>query len=127
MNTPIACLLIAGLMPILWTATAKVLGARERRFNNRDTRGWQAGLQGAAARAHAAHLNSFEAFPLFAAAVLVTMIAGADDAVSTALMIAFVLLRLTYGICYVADWPSLRSLVWLLALASNVWLLFRAW
>ena len=63
MQTALICVLIAGLMPYLWTAVAKVLGPR---YDNRNVRVWQSRLEGAAQRAHAAHLNSFEAFPFFA-------------------------------------------------------------
>ena len=67
MKTALICVLIAGLMPYLWTTVAKIAGPR---YDNRNVRDWQSKLTGLAQRAHAAHLNSFEAFPFFAAAVL---------------------------------------------------------
>lgn len=109
--------LIAGLMPLLWTAVAK---SSAPRFNNRDPRGWQAKLEGRAKRAHAAHLNSFEAFPLFAAGVLIAQYAQAGQGAIDQLAIAFIALRLLYGICYLADWHRLRSLVWFAALACSI-------
>lgn len=113
MNVAFWCVLAAGLMPYLFTAIAKVVGER---FDNRRPREWQARLSGLPARAHAAHLNSFEAFPLFAAAVLVAHLAQVPAARIDALALAFVALRLGFGACYLADWPRARSLVWLLAL-----------
>jgi uncharacterized MAPEG superfamily protein len=79
-------LMIAAAMPSIFTAIAKV-GAFTPR-DNRETRNWQAQLTGWRQRAHWAHLNSFEAFPPFAAA------------------------RVAYGACYIADVAALRSLVW---------------
>ena len=109
MQTALICVLVAGLMPYLWTAVAK---ARGPRYDNRDVRSWQSRLDGVAYRAHAAHLNSFEAFPLFAAAVLAAMIAGADPARVNLLAIAFVVLRVVYFAVYLANLAAVRSLVW---------------
>jgi uncharacterized MAPEG superfamily protein len=111
------CVLAAGLMPYLLTGIAKASG---RRYDNRDPRRWQAALTGLPQRAHAAHLNSFEAFPLFAAAVLVAHVAGAEATRIDQLALAFVALRIGYAICYLADFAILRSLVWTAALACCV-------
>ena len=111
------CVLIAGLMPYLWTLVAKVRG---RRFDNANVRSWQAGLTGLPLRAHAAHLNSFEVFPLFATAVLVARLTGGEPGRVDALAVAFIGLRLLYGIFYLADKATLRSLVWLAAMVCVV-------
>src|SRR6478735_4972176 len=100
MRTALICVLIAGLMPYLWTAVAKVLGPR---YDNRNVRQWQAKLEGKALRAHYAHLNAFEAFPFFAAAVLAAMITGADPARVSMLAIIFVIARVLHGVAYIAD------------------------
>ena len=117
MQTALICVLVAGLMPYLWTAVAK---ARGPRYDNRDVRAWQSRLEGAAYRAHAAHLNSFEAFPLFAAAVLAAMAAGADPARIDLLAIAFVVLRVVYFAVYMANLAAVRSLVWFAAMGCVV-------
>jgi len=111
------CVLIAGLMPYLWTLVAKVRG---RRFDNANVRTWQAGLTGLPLRAHAAHLNSFEAFPLFAAAVIVASLTGADRGRVDMLSVAFISLRLLFGILYLADKATLRSVVWLAGMVCVV-------
>ena len=111
------CVLIAGLMPYLWTLIAKMRG---RGFDNANVRVWQAGLSGLAQRAHAAHLNSFEAFPLFATAVIVARLTGADQGRVDALSVTFVGLRLLFGILYLADKATLRSVVWLAAMICVV-------
>lgn len=117
MTTAYWCVLAAGLLPYLFTTIAKLSGAR---FDNRDPRSWQARLTGLPARAHAAHLNSFEAFPFFAAAVIVAHLAQAPQARIDQLALAFVALRLGFGICYLANWPTLRSLVWALGFACVI-------
>lgn len=117
------CVLAAGLMPILFVAVAKGAG---KRFDNRDPRAWEARLSGMPARAHAAHLNSFEALPLFAAAVIIAHLAGAEQGRIDALALAFIALRLGYGICYIADWHLLRSVLWVGALGCCVALFFSA-
>lgn len=117
MQTSIYCLLIAGLMPYLWTLVAKLRG---RRFDNANVRIWQATLTGLPARAHAAHLNSFEAFPLFATAVILAAMNGANPERVNALAVVFIGFRLLYGILYLADRPTLRSLAWLGGMACVV-------
>lgn len=111
------CVLAAGLLPFAWTGIAKASGER---FNNRAPREWQARLTGMPARAHAAHLNSFEAFPLFAAAVIIAQQLQAPQRTIDLLALAFVALRVVYGVLYLADQHLLRSLVWAAALACAV-------
>jgi uncharacterized MAPEG superfamily protein len=110
-------------MPYLFVGIAKFSGAR---YNNREPRAWEARLAGLPARANAAHLNSFEAFPLFAAAVIVAQLAQAPQARVDQLALAFIALRVGYGVCYLAGWHWLRSLVWLLAFACCVMLFVTA-
>jgi uncharacterized MAPEG superfamily protein len=111
------CVLIAGLMPYLWTLIAKVRG---RGFDYANVRTWQAGLSGVASRAHAAHLNSFEAFPLFAAAVIIARLTGGDPDRVDMLALGFIGFRLLYGILYLADKATLRSIAWLAGMVCVV-------
>ena len=123
MHTALICVLIAGLMPYLWTTIAKLNGPR---YDNVDVRSWQARLTGLPHRATAAHLNSFEAFPLFAAAVLVAFATGAEPGRVALLSTAFVGLRLLYGAVYLLNLASLRSLVWFAAMACTVTIFISA-
>jgi len=111
------CVLVAALLPFLFTAVAKGMGGR---YNNRAPREWQSRLEGAPARAHAAHLNSFEAFPFFAAAVIIGHLRDMPQETLDLLAIAFIVLRLAYGLIYIAGWPRTRSLVWALAFLCPV-------
>ena len=123
MKTALICVLIAGLMPYLWTAVAKFLGPR---YDNRNVREWQSRLTGLAQRAHAAHLNSFEAFPFFAAAVLAAIVTGVELRFVSQLSVAFVAARLIYGLVYLSNLPRTRSLVWFSAIFCTISLLVLA-
>jgi uncharacterized MAPEG superfamily protein len=103
------CVLVAAVLPILAVGIAKASGGA---YNNHDPRGHAAGYTGLAKRAHAAHANGYEAFPFFAAAVLVAELKGVSGGWVSGLAIAFVLARLAYIGCYLADQPALRSIVW---------------
>lgn len=115
MATAYACILIAALLPYLWTTIAKLSGAR---YDNRDPRAWLAKQDAPRVqRANNAQLNAFEAFAPFAAAVLMAQLAGVDAPRITTLAIAFVALRLAHGIVYVAGIHLLRTLAWFGGLA----------
>jgi uncharacterized MAPEG superfamily protein len=109
MSLALWCVLLAALLPIMTVGVAKSLGGR---YDNRDPRGRAAAYEGLAKRAHAAHLNGFEAFPLFAVAVLVAEMKGAPQGLVNGLAVAFVTARIGYAGCYMLDKPTLRSLLW---------------
>ena len=103
------CLLIAGVLPVVAAGLAKAGG---KEYDNHDPRAWMAKLTGRRARADAAQANSFEAFPFFAAGVLLALHAGVDAARVDALALVFVLARVLYIACYITDRARLRSMVW---------------
>lgn len=110
------CVLVAGLLPYLGTVLAKA-GAR---FDNRNPREWLARQSGYRARANSAQLNGFEAFPLFAAAVIVAHLTDAPQARVDMLAMVFVAARLAHLGFYLADMATLRSLAWFAGIASAV-------
>jgi uncharacterized MAPEG superfamily protein len=105
------CVLIAALLPFLATTIAKAGGER---FSNRYPRSWLDKQQGFRARANAAQANGFEAFPFFAAAVIVAHLTQAPQERVDVLAVIFVAARVAYLVCYLADWHWARSLVWLI-------------
>lgn len=117
------CVLIAALLPYVLTGFAK---ATARGYDNRSPRDWQSRLEGRAARAHWAHLNSFEAFPFFAAAVIIAHLAGAPQASIDLLAMAFIAARVVYSILFVAGIAVLRSVVWALGLFACIALFILA-
>lgn len=114
MNPVVLAVLSAGLLPIVCAGIAK-WGARG--YDNRDPRAWMARLEGRRARADAAQQNSFEAFPLFAVAVVLALHSGAGVEQVAPWAWGYVALRVVYIYCYVTDRASWRSMVWMLALA----------
>lgn len=118
------CLLIAALLPYLWTSIAKANGTR---YDNRDPRGWQARQENPRSQAaYAAHLNAFEAFPAFAAGVLGAQMAGVETSWIVILSVVFVVCRLLHGVFYILRKPPLRSLVWAIGFLCVVALLVLA-
>lgn len=105
---------IAAVMPFVLTGIAKV-GAFSLE-DNRHTRAWQAQLTGYRARAHAAHQNAFEAFPIFAAAAILAGLRAPTHAALPVLTWGFIAARVGYAYCYIADHARLRSTVWMLGL-----------
>ncbi|MBN8738677.1 MAG: hypothetical protein BGP24_12160 [Lysobacterales bacterium 69-70] len=113
MTIALWCILVAALLPLVFTAIAKYGHEAGIHRLNRKPRVFQAELSGYRARAHWAHLNSLEAFPPFAAAVLVAQFTHASQNVVDLLAVLFIVLRLAYGAFYLADKAPLRSLTWL--------------
>jgi uncharacterized MAPEG superfamily protein len=116
MTTALWCVLIAGLMPYVAAVTAKA-GAR---FDNRNPRDWLAKQEGYRRRANAAQANAFEAFPLFAVAVIVAWLLQAPQARVDMLAIGFIVARVAYLAFYLLDWAALRSLAWFAGIACAV-------
>ncbi|MDZ5737798.1 MAPEG family protein [Pseudomonas asiatica] len=121
MTVALWCILIALLLPPLCALIAKAGSGRFRLRDNHDPRAFLDTLTGLPRRAHAAQQNSFEAFPAFAAAVLVADIVGnAEQVTQDVLGVMYITSRLLYIICYLADWAMLRSLVWFAGMAMIV-------
>ncbi|MEW5880240.1 MAG: MAPEG family protein [Pseudomonadota bacterium] len=111
------CVLAAGLMPYLATSIAKAGGER---YNNRDPRAWLQRQEGWRKRANNAQANAFEAFPFFAAAVIIASLTGAPQDRVDALAVIFIVARAAYLVCYLADWHWARSVVWLIGWLATV-------
>ncbi|WP_416467668.1 MAPEG family protein [Pseudomonas sp. LFS044] len=121
MTVALWCILFALLLPPLCALIAKVSSGRFGMKDNHDPRAFLDTLSGLPRRAHAAQHNSYEAFPAFAAAVLVADIVGnAEQVTQDVLGVMYITSRLLYIICYLADWAALRSLVWFAGLAIIV-------
>jgi uncharacterized MAPEG superfamily protein len=110
-------LLAAALLPYFTVGLAKSGG-----FDNRAPRPGLDSLTGWRRRADWAHRNHFEAFPAFAAAVIVAELAHASQGRIDLLAGVFVVLRLIYTALYLADQATLRSIVWSLGIVAVIWL-----
>ena len=117
MTTAYWCVLAAALMPYVAVSIAKSGGER---FDNSNPRVWLERQQGFRARANAAQANSFEAFPFFAAAVIVAHLTQAPQDRIDTLAVMFVLARAAFIVFYVADWHWARSIVWTIGVVATI-------
>ncbi len=113
-------------MPIAFIGIAKVAGGFKL-GNNHAPRAFLNKAQGKAFLAKSAHDNSWEAFAPFAVAVLFCLQTGVNETLVNRLSGSFVFLRLIYGILYIIDKPTLRSIVWALAWFITAFLFYKAW
>src|SRR3546814_20720872 len=109
MTTALWCVLVAALLPFLFTGRAKA----SKRFDNAAPRDYFEQSTDWRKRAHWAQLNSFKAFPAFAAAVIIAQIAAGPNTTADKLALIFTLSPLVYVLLYVVTQPPLRSLSWL--------------
>jgi uncharacterized MAPEG superfamily protein len=98
------CVLAAILLPYAFTGFAKFQGGFGLN-ENKNPREFLEKLDGARKRAHWAQQN----------------LAGtAPQATIDGIALAFVLSRVLFGICYIGDWASARSLVWFFGMGCIV-------
>lgn len=110
------CVLVAALLPYVWVGVAKWGSG----YNNAAPRVLDP-YQGYRGRAYAAHLNAFESLPFFIGAVaLAVQLGGARGLLLDALCVVWILLRIGHGAAYIADRPTLRSAIWIVALFVNI-------
>jgi uncharacterized MAPEG superfamily protein len=101
--------LAAAFLPYAATAYAKQGNA-----DNHTPRLFAETLTGARQRADWAQRNHFEAFPTFAAAVIIASIAGVPHMTIDWLAGIFVGLRVLYTFAYISDRATLRSILFML-------------
>ena len=121
MSIALWCVLAAAILPVVAVAPGKV----SREFDNRRPRDpdyWRTGFR---ARANWAQENGFEAFPLFAVAVVVAEWKGAPQGFVDAAALVFVAARIGYTVAYWADRATLRSLLWLVGFGASVAIFVR--
>lgn len=106
------CVFVTAYLPIVWTAAAKFTGKDFKEAENRAPREYLEHLSGWRKRAHWAQLNGFEAFPPFAAAVIIAHLQQVPQAKLDLLAVSFVTLRVLHGIFYIRDLGYSRSVVW---------------
>ena len=105
-----ACILLAAMLPVVWVGFAKVGGSD---YNNDEPRVYLAGLSGWQKRADWAQMNALEAFPPFAAGVIVAQLAGVGEFTINILAGLFIAFRILHGIFYIKGIGPARSLIWL--------------
>ncbi|WP_353142419.1 MAPEG family protein [Acinetobacter pragensis] len=115
-------ILAACLLPYVFTFIAKKASGFTAK-DNQNPREFLANATGLARRANAVQQNSFESLPLFIGAVLMAEYMVIPQTFIMTLGIAYIVLRIIYGICYLVNWATLRSIVWTLSMLCPVCLL----
>ena len=122
------CVLVMALLPVVCAGIAKSGMMRtppgEGGYDNEDPRTWLLRQADWRARANSAQANTCEALPFFFAAVIIAHQLQASQGLVDVSAVVFVALRLAYVAAYVANKANLRSVIWVLALLTNVSILF---
>lgn len=102
------CVLIAAMLPYPVVMLAKA----GRKYDNYAPREQLERSEGYRKRAYWAQLNGFEAFPAFAAAIIIAQLQHVTQSTVDMLALVFVTMRALHALFYVLDKAMLRSLVW---------------
>jgi uncharacterized MAPEG superfamily protein len=115
----------AVLLCLLTIAPVKAFGYQT--FDNSNPRDPAFYTPGIRARALGAHLNGIEVFPFFATAVLLAEFRAAPQQWIDLLSVGFVAVRLGYVFLYLANFATLRTLIWNAGFLLNVAIFFLPW
>jgi uncharacterized MAPEG superfamily protein len=112
------CVLVAIFLPYAFTGFAKFHGDFGPKQNH-NPREFLEKLTGPRKRAHWAQLNSFEVNPgFFVAVVVAQQVGAATQSTIDGLALAFIVSRVLFGILYIADQATLRTLAWTAGMAA---------
>ncbi len=114
-----ALLNVLSKLPTVW-AMAKQPGG----YDNRHPRHQQKELKDWGERAVAAHYNTIENFPIFAAGMLFALYSDASEFSLHTCGIIYLAARILYIYFYVADFNQIRSLVWAVGFMASLALFF---
>jgi uncharacterized MAPEG superfamily protein len=103
---------------------ASVKWFRFGRFDNSRPRDPEFYEDPIAARALGAHQNGIEAFPFFAAAVLLAEFRACPQNLINELAVLFVIVRIAYVFTYIGNRPTLRSILWSIGFGINTAIFF---
>lgn len=117
------CILVVAILPYPIVILAK---SNRSSYDNRAPREYLARTEGFRKRAYWAQLNAFEAFPPFAAAVILAHLQQVPQATVDMLALSFVAMRMLHAVFYVLDKATLRSTVWGIGFACVIGLFVLA-
>ena len=109
-------LLFAIMLPWLMALIKKTPSSLHGKYNNSAPRAGEQDLQGVSQRVSWAEQNSYEILPGYIAAIIVSYLVGAEQYCIDIFALIFIGSRILYCLCYIKDWPSLRSAVWVVGL-----------
>ena len=127
MTIIISSVIFAALLIILSKIPVAIAMSKEKEgYNNRIPRKQQATLSDFGQRALGAHINTIEAFPLFAVGVCLALVSQANTVTLQNLCVFFCCARVAYLICYWIDFDKLRSVIWSMGFGACLWLMVLA-
>jgi uncharacterized MAPEG superfamily protein len=104
------------IVPVKWISAGQYDNGKPR-----DPSFYENGIR---ERALGAYQNGIEAFPFFAAAVLLAEFRAAPQNLINELSVLFLIVRTAYVLTYVGNRPSLRSILWALGFLITVAIFF---
>ena len=113
---------LAMLLPYGFTVLAKFGPG----YDNRSPRAYLESLEGWRLRSHWVQLNSFEIFGPFAVSVIIAQLAHAPQNWVDILALSFLITRVFYGMFYLFNHATLRSLSWFAGLLCIIGLYMLA-
>ena len=116
------CVFATLMLYLLTILAAKWAGGRS--FDNAKPRDPNFYGEPIRARALGAHQNGIEAFPFFAAAVLLAEFRESPQRLIDDLAVLFLIVRIAYVFTYLGNRPRLRSILWSLGFAINIAIFF---
>jgi uncharacterized MAPEG superfamily protein len=108
------CVLVAAILPYV------PLGLASRRLDPKAPRKGVANLEGVAARAYGAHMNAFEAFAPFAAAVIISRVVEGPSSTVDVIALVFIAARLAHMGFYLANLQPPRSAAFFVGLIAVI-------
>lgn len=112
----VVALYLFTIVSVKWTSAGQYDNAQPR-----DPAFYQEAIR---ARALGAHQNGIEAFPFFAAAVLLAEFRSAPQNLINELAVLFLIVRIAYVLTYIGNRPRLRSILWNLGFTINIAIFF---
>jgi len=126
-TTALYCLFIAVMLPYLLAGGSVYFRIKQFGSVNVNQPRAQAGqLEGPGARIVAAQLNAWEALLVFAAALFIANIMGVDAKTINLASAMFISARVLHALFYIAGQAPLRSLSFIVAFGSCLWLFIAA-
>jgi uncharacterized MAPEG superfamily protein len=124
MTIIISSVLFAALLIIISKIPLAIsMGKEKGGYDNRQPRKQQASLTDFGQRALGAHINSIEAFPIFATGVCLALITNVNIIAVQNLCVIFCCARTAYLICYWVDIDKIRSIIWSIGFGACIWLM----
>ena len=116
MTILIYCLFFTLLLPYLSKAPVAAAMTKLGGYDNTNPREQQAKLEGAGARALAAHQNAFESLIIYTMATAVVLATNNTSITVQVLAVVYLVARVVYCVMYYLNLDKMRSLMWLIGL-----------